>query len=110
LRDLAKRLAGRQRFQADQSRVFHRGLPVFDRLAVNRIADHLDEGGNAWIFRDEAVIPAFFRRADQHQFETALPRDLAAEAREHRAAFAAVGSIGLRAAGRSPVRIGRAFP
>src|SRR5579872_2373244 len=47
LRNLAEGLAGRERLQADQSRVFHRGLAVLDRLAVNRIADHLDEGRDA---------------------------------------------------------------
>src|ERR1700723_3599369 len=58
-RDLAKGLAGGKRLQSDQPRVFHGGLPVFDRLAIDRVADHLDEGGNARIFGDEAVIPVF---------------------------------------------------
>ncbi len=76
------------------------GLAVLHRFAIDRIADHLDEGGDAWIFGDEAVIPALLLRADQHQLEPALPDDAAAEALEHRAAFAPIGRIGL--ARRSP--------
>src|ERR1700719_970576 len=96
-RNLAKGLAVRERLQSDEPRILDRGLTVFHRLAVHRIADHLDERANARIFRDEAMIPIFVRRSDQHQFEAALPCHLAAEAREHRPALAAVGGIGFRA-------------
>src|SRR5581483_7532472 len=108
LRNLAKGLAGCERLQADQARVFHRGLAMFHRLAVDGIADHFDEGANARIFRDEAVIPVFALRPDQHQFEAALPCHLAAKAREHRTALAAVGRVGLRARRRSSVGVRRA--
>src|SRR5579883_1031677 len=77
-------------------------------LAIDRIADHLDEGGDFRIFRNEAVMPMLILRADQHQFETALPDHLAANAREHRTAFAPVGRIGFSPRRIPPVGIGGA--
>src|SRR6187402_1389740 len=52
------------------------------------------------------MVPALLLRADQHQLEPALPDDAAAEALEHRAAVAAIGRIGFRAASLAAVRIG----
>ena len=49
-------------------------------------------------------------RADQHQFEPALPDDAPAEPLEHRAAFAAISRIGLRAGGLAAVGIGGLRP
>src|SRR5271169_3626668 len=93
-RNLAKRLAGGEWFQADQPRILDRGLPVFHGFPIERIADHFDKGGNAGIFGDEAMIPAFLRWPDQHQFKAALPDHLAAETGEDGAAFTAIGGIG----------------
>jgi inner membrane transporter RhtA len=44
---------GRARLEADQPRILDRRLPVLDRLAIDRIADHGDEGGDGRIFGDE---------------------------------------------------------
>ena len=49
----------------DQPRILHRGLAVLHGFAVDGIADHLGERGDAGIFGDEAMIPAFLLRADQ---------------------------------------------
>src|SRR5712671_7186533 len=57
-RNFTKRLADGKGRQADEPRVLHRRLTVLDGFAVNGIADHLDEGPDARIFGDEAVIPA----------------------------------------------------
>jgi hypothetical protein len=88
----------------------HRRLAVLHRFPINRIADHLGEGGDAWIFGDEAVIPAFLHWADQHQFEAPLPDDPAAQPFKHRPAFPAISRIGLRAGRLAAVRIGRLLP
>src|SRR3979490_776035 len=76
---------------------------MFHGLAVDGIADHFRKSSNAWIFGDEAVVPAFLRRADQHQFKPALPDDAPAQPFEHRPAFPSIGRIGL-GAGRSLAR------
>src|SRR5262245_29594052 len=52
------------------------------------------------------MVPAFLLRANQHQFETALPDDAAAEPFEHRAAFAPIGRVGVRASRLAAVGIG----
>src|SRR5690348_7611424 len=91
----------------DQPGIPNRGLAVLYRLPVDGIADHLDEGADARIFGDEAMVPAFLLRADQHQLEPALPDDAAAEALEHRAAVTAIGRIGLETARLAAVGIGR---
>src|SRR5713226_5150708 len=80
---------------------------MFHRFPVNGIADHFRKRRNAWIFGDEAVVPAFLRRAYQHQFEPALPHDAAAEAFEHRSAFPAIGRIGFGAGRLAAIGIGR---
>src|ERR1019366_10186048 len=99
------RLAGRERLEPDQSRVLHRGLPMFDGFTIDRIADHFDERGDARIFGDEAMIPALVGWSYQHQFEPALPDHLAAKTDKYRAAVAAIGRIGFRAGRGPPVRI-----
>ena len=80
---------------------------MLDRLAIGGIADHLGEGGDAGVFGDEAMVPALVRRSDQHQLETALPDDPAAQPLEHRTAFPAIGRIGFRAGRLTAVGIGR---
>src|SRR3954465_6541235 len=52
------------------------------------------------------MVPALGLGADQHQLEPALPDDAAAEAFEHRAAVAAIGRIGFRAAGLAAIGVG----
>src|SRR5262245_44239185 len=47
-------LCGRK---ADEARVEHGGLAVLHRFAIDRIADHLDEGRNRRILGDEAFVP-----------------------------------------------------
>src|SRR5258708_32942747 len=108
-RNFTKCLADGERRKADQPRVLYRRLAVLDGFAVNWIADHFDEGGDIRIFRDEAVIPALVRWADQHQLKPSLPYDPPAEPSKHRPAVAAVSRIGFRAGGASPVRIGGAI-
>src|SRR5262249_35528263 len=98
LRNLPERLPDWQHRVPDQAGIFHRRLAVLHRFAVDGVADHLGEGGDAWIFGDEAMVPALLLGTDQHQLESALPDDAAAEALEHRAALAAIGRIGFRAA------------
>src|SRR4029078_4052457 len=105
LRHLAEILAYRQHGMPDQPGILHRRLAMLHRFAVDRIADHLDESGNAWIFGNEAMIPALVLRADQHSFEWTLADDLATKPREHRAALAAIGGIGFRACRRAAVGI-----
>src|SRR5437667_10692901 len=105
IRNLAKGLADRQHGMPDQARILDRGLTMLHRLAVNWIADHFGEGGDARIFGDEAMVPALGLGADQHQFELALPHDPPAELLEHRPAFPAIGGIGFRAAGLSAIGI-----
>src|SRR5262245_39761717 len=83
---------------------------MLHRFAIDGIADHLDKSADAWIFGDEAVVPALRLRTDQHQFETALPDDLAAEPLEHRRALPAIGRIGFRAARLAAVGIGSLLP
>jgi hypothetical protein len=78
LRDLAEGFADRENGVPDQARVLDAGLPVFHGFAVDRIADHFGESGDARIFGDEAMIPPFLGGPDQHQFEPALPDDPAA--------------------------------
>ena len=63
----------------DQPRILDRRLPVLDRLAVEGIADHGDEGGDARIFGDETEIPALVGRPDQHELEPAAPDDPSAK-------------------------------
>src|SRR6516162_5548034 len=53
--------ASRPGRETDQPRILDRRLPVFDRLAVDGIADHGDEGGDARRLSDERKIPAFLR-------------------------------------------------
>src|SRR5213079_3255442 len=106
IRNFAKGLADRQHGVADQARILDRSLPMFHRLAINRIADHFGEGGDGRIFGDEAMVPALGLGSDQHQFEPALPDDFAAEPLEHRPAFPAIGRIGFRAAGLAAIGIG----
>src|SRR5258708_19611816 len=108
-RNFTKGFADGERGKEDQRRVLYRRLAVLDGFAVDGIADHFDEGSDIRIFRDEAVIPALVRWADQHQLKPALPYDPAAEPSKHRPAVAAVSRIGFRAAGASPVRIGGAI-
>src|SRR6266404_6018445 len=83
---------------------------MFHRFPVQRIADHLGEGGNTWIFGDEAMVPTLFRRTDQHQFEPSLPDDPAAQPLEYRPAFPAVGRICFGAGRLATVGIGRLPP
>ena len=83
---------------------------MFHRLTVNGIADHLGERADIRILGDEAMIPPLFLRPDQHQFKPALPDDPPTEPRKHRAAFPAIGRIGLRAGRLAAIRIGRLFP
>ena len=45
--------AGPAGLKADQTRILDRRLPVLDRLAIDGVADHGDEGGDARIFGDE---------------------------------------------------------
>ena len=66
--------------EADEPGILDRRLTVFDRLAIDRIADHFDEGGYRGIFRDEAMVPAFLGGPDQRQLEAAPPDVPAAEA------------------------------
>src|SRR5437867_8300076 len=106
LRNFSKRLADWQHRVADQAGILDGGLAVLHRFAVDGIADHLGERRNAWIFGDEAAIPALRLGPDQHQFEPALPDDAAAEPFEHRAAFAPIGRIGFRARRLAAVGIG----
>src|ERR1700754_54436 len=54
--------------------------------------------------------PALLLRADQHQFETALPDDLAAQPLEHRCTLTAIGRIGFRAARLAAIGISSLFP
>ena len=49
----AKTHAGRAGPKADQARILDRRLPVLDRLAIDGVADHGDEGGDARIFGNE---------------------------------------------------------
>src|SRR5262245_51400338 len=79
---------------------------MLHRLAIDGIADHFDEGCDRRIFRDEAVVPAFLRRADQHQLEPSLPDDPPAEPFEHRPALAAISRIGFRPGCLASIRIG----
>ena len=44
LRHFSERLADWQHSVPDQPRILHGGLTVLDRLAINGITDHLDEG------------------------------------------------------------------
>jgi hypothetical protein len=83
---------------------------MFHRLAVHGIADHFRKRGDAWIFGDEAVVPAFLRGADQHQFEPALPDDASAQPFEHRSAFPSIGRISFGAGCLAAIGIGRVFP
>src|SRR5260370_29021393 len=92
-RNFTKCLADGERRKADQPGILYRCLAVLDGFAVDGIADHFDEGGNARVFRDEAVIPALVRWADEHQFKPALPYDPAAEPSKHRPPVAAVSRI-----------------
>src|SRR5229473_6863806 len=96
-RNLAERLADRKHGVADQARILDRGLAVFHRFAIDGVADHLGESGDAWIFSDESVVPALLLRPDQHQFEPALPDDPATEPFEHRPAFSPIGRVGFPA-------------
>ena len=91
---------------ADQAGILDGGLAVLHGFAIDGIADHLGERRDAWIFGDEAVIPALRLGPDQHQFEPALPDDAAAEPFEHRAAFAPIGRVGLRPRRLAAVGIG----
>src|SRR5690242_4868706 len=77
LRYLAKILPNRQHGVTDQSRVLHGGLAVLHCLAIDGIADHLDEGRDAGVFGDEAMVPALLLGSDQHQLELTLPDDAA---------------------------------
>src|SRR4029078_9835760 len=86
-RNLAKRLADRQHRMTDQAGILDRGLAVLDRFAVDRIADHLGKRRDAWVFGDEAVVPALLCRPDEHQLETPLPDDPATQPLEHRTSF-----------------------
>ena len=92
---------------ADQAGILDRGLAVLDRFAVDRIADHLGERRNAWVFGDEAVVPALLCRPDQHQLEPPLPDDPATQPLEHRPAFPAIGGIGFRPRRLAAIGIGR---
>src|ERR1700726_1269311 len=97
LRNLPEGLADRKDGMPDQPGILHRRLPMLYCFPINRVADHLREGGDIRIFGEEAMMPAFLLRPDQHQFELALPNDAAAEPFEHRTAFPAIGRIGFRA-------------
>src|SRR5882757_5994434 len=48
---LAEILAGFCRLQPQEPRIRDRGLPVLDRLAIDGVAQHIDEGLYGWIFR-----------------------------------------------------------
>ena len=97
-RNLPKIPADRQHGVPDQPGILHRRLSMLHSLPVDGIADHLDEGGDAGVFGDEAMVPALGLGTNQHQLEPALPDDASAEPLEHRAALAAIGRIGFRAA------------
>ena len=60
----------------DQARIprSHRRLAVIDRFPIDRIADHLGERGDAWIFGDEAVVPALVSRARSASVRTCPAR------------------------------------
>src|SRR4051794_15349158 len=79
---------------------------MLNGFAIDGIADHFNESGDAWVFRDEAVVPALLSWPDEHQFEPALPDHLATEAHEHWSAVAAIGRIGFRARRGPSVRVG----
>ena len=95
------------RREADEPRILHRRLPVLDRFAVDGVADHRDESGDARVLGDEAEIPALLRWSDQHLLEAAAPDDRSAEARENRLALPPVSRISLGPGRVTPVRIGR---
>src|SRR5262249_13134706 len=91
---------------ADQPGILDRGLTVLYRLAINGVADHLDESGDAWIFGDEAVVPPLLRWSNQHQFESALPHNPSSEPLENRPALAPICRIGLCSARLAAIGIG----
>src|SRR6266568_6804673 len=82
-RNLTKILADQQHGMPDQAGIFDCSLAMLDRLAIDRVPDHLGEGRDTGIFRDEAMIPALLGGSNQHQFEPALPDDPAAQPLEH---------------------------
>ena len=47
---------------ADEPQILDRRLPMLDRLAVDGVADHGDEGGDGRIVCNKAEIPALLRR------------------------------------------------
>lgn len=79
--------------ESDEARVFYRRLAMFDRFAINGIADHLHERIDAWVLGNEDAVPALRRRADQHVFEAADPMLFAAQASKDRSAIARIGAI-----------------
>src|SRR6476469_5944713 len=85
LRHLTKRFSDRQHRMPDQSRILDACLTVLHRFPIDGITDHLGERSNAWIFGDEAMIPALLLGPDQHQFKFPLPNDPAAQPFKHRA-------------------------
>src|SRR5438128_1799480 len=95
------------RIKADKPRVEHRGLPMFDRLAINRIAKHFYKCSDRWILGDETFIPSFIAGADQHELKTATPNYATTNTREGRISFAPVGRVRFRTCRVPPVRIGR---
>jgi hypothetical protein len=105
--DLSEALACRNRGQTDQTGIVDRGFPMLDRFAIDRIANHFDECGHRWIFRDEANISPFVTGSDQHEFELALPDNAAAKPGDHRSPFTVVGGIGVGASRMPAVRIAR---
>src|SRR5262245_17626531 len=79
---------------------------MLDRLTIDRVADHGDEGVNGGILGDEALVPLLLDGSDEHQLKSASPDDATAEAREDGMALAPVAGIGFGARGFAPIRIG----
>src|ERR1700674_3609159 len=106
----AEAVARGQRLQWDQARIHYGRLAVLHCLAIDGVAQHLDEGRDRGIFGDEHPVPVLARLGpDQHQLEGALPYDAAADALEYRRAVAAIGGVGLGARRGAAVGIGGAL-
>jgi hypothetical protein len=55
---------GYQRFETDEPGVLYGRLPMRDGVAINRVAQHVDESTNGGILRNETYVPVFLRGSD----------------------------------------------